>query len=120
MTIMLNGNINRGKTVILDYLRSSLNLPRARNKFNCLWALNLPSFCLHFPMHVYKHSVTKQCNSAHCSKPSSQRYHGTYGLFPESNGTSFADQLVQQLPSQGSFSRGYCGAEFAGILPKEA
>ena len=70
--------------------------------------------------HVYKHSVTKQCNSAHCQKPSSHRYHGTYGLFPESNGTSFADQLLQQLPSQGSFSRGYCGAEFAGILPKEA
>lgn len=69
---------------------------------------------------MYKHSVTKQCNSAHFPKPSSQRYYGTYGLFPESNGTSFADQLLQQLPSQGSISRGYCGAEFAGILPKEA
>ena len=43
------GNINRGKTVILDNLRSSLNLPRARNKFNCLWALNLPSFVCIFP-----------------------------------------------------------------------
>ena len=118
LTLMLNGNLNWGKTVILDYLRSSLNLPRIGNKFNCLgteFAILLSAFS-----HVYKLSVTKQCNSTHCPKPSSHRYHGTYGLFPENKGTPFADQLVQQLPLQGSYSKGYCGAEFAGIPPPKA
>ena len=119
MTIMLNGKINRGKTVILDYLKSSLNLPRARNKFNCLWALNLPSFCLHIPM----------CTNIQLLNSAIQhivKSHLLIGIMEPMVYFQRVMALHLLINYCSSFhrkvvsSRGYCGAEFAGILPKEA
>ena len=118
LTLMLQGKVNLGKTTILNYMRLLLRLQKEGNKYDCFgteFAMFLTAFS-----HIFKVIIKKRCNSSFCPNPSSQSYHSTYSLRPETNGNmTVAEQVADQFPSVGH-CKGYCGAEFPGVPPEDA
>ena len=117
ITSMLNGNIIKGKTTVLDYVSSALNYGQEDNKLNCFgseYNMLLQAFC-----HVWKVKLSLNCDSPFCPTASSQRYQVTYSLQPFSV-MPFDAQLKEHFPDNGDRLLGYCGAEFKESPPSHA
>ena len=58
---MINGDIIKGKTTILDYVSSVLNYSQVENKLNCFgseYSMFLQVFC-----HIWKVKLDLKCDS---------------------------------------------------------
>ena len=61
LSTMLTGDIQKGKTTILDFIHSKLTLKRTGKNFDCFGSEN--SMCLQFFRHVWKLAISNKCNS---------------------------------------------------------
>ena len=109
--LMLQNNIHKGKTVVLDYFKTKLNLEKNGTKYNCFGSEY--EMCLKLFRHVWKLYVTLNCNSVYCPKLYSERYPVSFNFQPLST-KSFLTQIKPQFPSPGE-GAGYCGVEFSHI-----
>ena len=112
--IMLQGNLTRGKTIMLDYVNSVLTLPYNGKKYDCMGSEY--TMFLQLFTHVWKQSISLTCNSPFCPKPKSERHPSSYSLQP--HGEIMA-QIQEQFPIRGD-SQGYCGIEFPKPPPSQA
>lgn len=65
--MMLEGNLDQGKVVILDFVRSQLNFAMQKGKYDC-FGTERGQFLTVFH-HIWKLSVSKKCDSPHCPSP---------------------------------------------------
>ena len=118
LLLMLKGKLQEGKTSILQYFHSRLNLelvPRG-TKYNFFGGEYSQCLCLF--SHIWKLSIQLICSSPHCPNNNQTicRFPSTYSF---SNPVSFQDEIHQQFPQIGS-EYGYCGAEFQCHPPPDA
>lgn len=62
--IMLEGNLENGKTVILDYIHSVISLNNNGEKYDCHGTEYGMFLCVYH--HVWKFAVLRNCTSPHC------------------------------------------------------
>lgn len=105
---MLDGDIHKGKTIILDYIQSVISLDYNGTKYHYhgtkygmfLWAFH----------YVWKLSMVHHCDLSHCPQVSSSRYPVNYNLLPSSQ--SFSQQIKKHFPLVGETIESYCSMEF--------
>ena len=116
--LMMNGKLEEGKTSVLEYFHSQLNLELlpCGKKYDFFGSEY--SKCLCLLSHIWKLSMQLTCSSPHCPNNNQiiSRFPSTYSF---SNPVSFVEQINQQFPQVGS-NYGYCGAEFHSDPPPDA
>ena len=114
--MMLEGNLDQGKVVILDFVRSQLNFAMQNGKYDCFGSERgqfLPVF-----RHIWKLSASKKCDSPHCPSPLTYTCPTSFALRPPID-HFLKDQFSHEFPTVGHCS-GYCGAEFCHDPPINA
>ena len=119
LLLMMKGKLQEGKTSVLQYLQSRLNLrlvPHGR-KYDFFGGEH--SQCLCLLSHIWKLSMHLTCSSPHCPGNNQiiDRFPSTYSF--SNSAESFQEQINQQFPQIGS-EYGYCGAEFYSDPPPNA
>ena len=117
---MLNGNLAQGKSIILDWVKSQLNLPLASDgTCNCYGTEREQFMCLF--RHVWKLHQSRKCDSKFCPSQTSDRFVSTFALTEafECN-VSYDYQIERKFPLSGVSLEGYCGEKFASIPPLSA
>ena len=119
---MLNGNLSEGKSTILDWVQSQLNLKRTvdgrhdcymygteRDKFMCLFN------------HVWKLHQTRKCTSKFCPCKVTERNICTFELTSANEcDISYEVQIEKKFPLPGVRIEGYCGEKFSSPPPTHA
>ena len=97
---MLNGNLAQGKSIILDWVKSQLNLPLASDSTcNCYGTKREQFVSLSSCVEA---SAVKKCNSKFCPSPISDRFESTFALTEAFECNFSYDYQIQQkfpLPS---------------------
>ena len=114
--LMLQGNMCKGKEVILDHVTSVLTFNRSGQYLDC-YGSEYAQFIQLF-RHIWTLSLILNCESRYCPNPSTQRHQTSFCFQPPHNNT-FSEQLAQMFPAQGDKS-GYCGQQFHDDPPENS
>ena len=119
LTLMSNGALEKGKTLILEYFHLWLNIEPSLDSNKHDFFGDEHSRCLCLFSHVWKLSLQSQCISPHCpaNNQVTIRCPSTYSF--SSATESFQEQVNRQFPKVGD-TYGYCGAEFRSDPPASA
>ena len=112
---MLKGNIDNGKTKILNYIKSVIG---TKDNTNCCYGSEYEQ-CLQVFKQIWKLSLTLMCDSPHCPTPMKSRYPVGFNFRLPDEESSFMTQIQNQFPSVG-YPHGYCGAKFGDDKPDDA
>ena len=119
LKLMMNGNLDEGKTVMLQFAHSKINYHRTNNMYDCL-GNEYNNFIVLFK-DISKLHVTQQCPSPFCPLGQEKivKIISTFSFSPPSV-ESIMDQLDLTFPKPGYTIKGYCGAQFQNVPPPQA
>ena len=111
ISLMMKEKVYEGKTVLLQMLLSTINLPYDHRRYDCYGGENDKCLCL-FTHIIMKIVVKQRCTSLHCPANNAEvtRYLSCLAM------TSCAED---PFPKPGT-QVGYCGAEFHSEPPKQS
>ena len=110
ITLMKEGNIHEGKSLILKEAQSKLNYGRTGDgKYDCYGSENSAFLCLF--SHIWKMKVEQKCTSSYCPNNNAvmTRLQTTFSM-PSSSPSKLKD-IYNVFPVPGDII-GYCGSEF--------
>ena len=115
LKLMLAGKIYEGKTLILNFVKSALNL-NFIGKYDCHGGEHNKFLCL--LTHISKVVISQKCTSKYCPSKNEEvtRYTSTFSF---SNSSAIDEQLDFLFPNTGTM-HGYCGANFHSDPPKNS
>lgn len=116
---MLTGKLCEGKTLILKFAQSKLNLELIGKYVNCHGNEHAKFLCL--LVHISRMVIHQKCTSQYCPNNNEEviRHISTFSFSPVTNCSSFLQQLDAMFPTSGT-AHGYCGAQFHADPPKES
>ena len=112
ITLMLAGKMSEGKTTILSFVKSKLNLNYNGIKYDCYGGEYDKFLCL--LKHIWKFIIYQKCTSPHCPYPDEVARCISSHSFSSTESASLPEQLDCLFPKPGHIS-GYCGAKFKSI-----
>lgn len=116
LSLMLNGDMENGKSVILDYINSVIGFSKNGPLFDCYGSEY--DKCLKAFDNVWRLYMSLKFLSKFCPSNKSKRFVKSYSFQSPTINNSFIDQVQHQFPLVNTCSGGYCGAKFKGIPPK--
>ena len=114
--LMLRGETEEGKSIILKFVQSKINLPITGGKYDFVGNETNRFLCL--LTHIFRLIVSQKFNTLHCPTAGNSitKYRSSFSFTSE----SYHKQLHSHFPMPGDYINSYCGYEFCEEPPPDS